>query len=354
MNRKLVIISNVQFGYNIASYYYCKYLADKFSITYICWDYNLEKVTMPGVQVKYVRRTRGIGKIVPFIRCILDSSTSRKTVLFIKYFRLISTFIRLCRPGNPCVLDIRSGSVSRNILIRFFWNSGIKLESMLYQHITVISKSLAKRLRLEKKATILPLGADILSNDNKKFNNFHLLYIGTLHNRNIDKTLMGFIRFFNEHHTSCSVKYTIIGAGQKKGNEVQLLKDIVRQANMENVIKILGRIPHEQAKKYFESHNIGLSYVPITRYFDVQPPTKTFEYLLAGMPVIATRTTENKLVINESNGILIGDNPDDIYNGLINMHTRRLQYNSEVIRKDSIRYCWKSIVNNLQKYLSSI
>jgi nucleoside-diphosphate-sugar epimerase len=73
-----------------------------------------------------------------------------------------------------------------------------------------------------------------------------------------------------------------------------------------------GRVEHI----YFDIHNIGVSYIPMLKCFDNQPPTKTFEYLLSGMPVIATATNANKDIINDVNGVLINDNSEEVYNGL--------------------------------------
>jgi len=104
-------------------------------------------------------------------------------------------------------------------------------------------------------------------------------------------------------------------------------------------------------------HNVGVSYVPITPYFDVQPPTKTFEYLLAGMPVIATRTKENEKVINEYNGVLIDDTPEDFRNGLALLYERisANKFTSSRIIESSESYTWERIVrNNFKLYIESL
>ena len=49
--------------------------------------------------------------------------------------------------------------------------------------------SLAEKLGIALKAHILPLGADVISSVNKTFDSLHLLYVGTLFNRNIDTVL---------------------------------------------------------------------------------------------------------------------------------------------------------------------
>jgi glycosyltransferase involved in cell wall biosynthesis len=89
--------------------------------------------------------------------------------------------------------------------------------------------------------------------------------------------------------------------------------------------------------------------VPITPYYDFQPVTKLYEYMLSGMPVIATNTHENRLVVNDDNGVLINDTPEDFCNGLAKICENRNSYNSLDIRKTVESYTWENIVNTILK-----
>lgn len=352
MKPNLVCINSEQFGYHTDTYYYCKYLKDKYEISYICWDHGLKKITMPGVHVEYVDRTGGIARVVRLVKCILNSISSRNTIIFIKYFKMVSTLVHLLQPCNPIVLDIRTGSIEPNPGRRFVEDLFLKVESSLFKNITVISESLARKLGLEKKASILPLGADIISSTNKKFDHLSLLYVGTLYNRKIENAIIGFAEFHKKYKGDCPLKFTIIGAGVR--DEIANLKAIAIQHGINDLVHILGRVPHDQLEVYFDTHNIGVSYIPITSYYDVQPATKTFEYLLSGMPVLATATSENRLVINPSNGVLVADTSDAYCHGLIDISNRLKLYDSAQIRRESDRYSWKIIVDNLVEYLHKV
>jgi glycosyltransferase involved in cell wall biosynthesis len=87
-----------------------------------------------------------------------------------------------------------------------------------------------------------------------------------------------------------------------------------------------------------------MSYIPITDFFDHQPPTKTFEYLMAGMPVVATGTVENRRLITEINGILTGDSEDDVFAGLRNLLVARHRFDSREIHRSIQQYSWEDIV----------
>lgn len=352
MKPELVIVTSEQFGYHVDSYYYCKYLKSKYEISNICWDHGILKVDMPGVRVFYIERSGGLWRVVRFLTQFYKITRSPDTIIFIKYMKIITTAIRLLRLTNPVVLDIRTGSVAPSLLKRIFQNLLLKSESKLFTNITIISCSLAKRLGIQKRTIILPLGADIISDSENNFNELNLLYVGTLYNRNIEKAVKGFAQFYRNNKDKCNMKFTIIGSGP--GNELAKLKAFTKKTGLDDVINVLGVVPHDQLKPYFDTHNIGISYIPQTAYYDLQPATKTYEYLLSGMPVLATSTSENKLIINDSNGVLTDDTPEGINIGLSKIYHRRTSYNSAAIRSNSLKYNWKNIVCELSCYFDTL
>ncbi len=77
--KKLIIISQEQFGYHIDTYYYCKYLRDEFDIDYICWDQGLPKMDMTRVRVYYVSRESCIPvRTIRFLRTALMLTRDKK------------------------------------------------------------------------------------------------------------------------------------------------------------------------------------------------------------------------------------------------------------------------------------
>ena len=347
---KILILCQNQFGFHVDTYFYCRYLRKKHELTYLCWDYNRPRQALEKVAVQYIsrkgnivaRNMRYLSAAVRFLR------NNRVDICFIKYFRGCS-MLRLFFPRVQFVFDIRSGSISGKKLSRLIYDSGMRFEAIFFKHITVISQSLDRKLRLEKKTTILPLGSVSICNDTKLFKTIDLIYVGTLSNRNIDKTIIGFSGFIDCIPSSLQCTYTIIGSGYHK--EEEQLRALVKAHGLEKQVKIVGHVPFPELPVYFAKANIGISFVPITPYYNVQPPTKTFDYLLSGMAVIGTATSENKLVIDNSNGVLIDDTSKAFQEGLIRVLSRKNNFSSETIRKNAEKYHWQNIIHLFDQYL---
>jgi hypothetical protein len=203
-----------------------------------------------------------------------------------------------------------------------------------------------KKLKLNPtKCTIVPLGSDILSSKNKTYINFHLLYIGTLSNRNIYQTVNGLSKFIEENQDKkIEITYDIFGDGLKK--DVERLAQSIKESKLDNIIKYHGRKNHYEIQDYFDKCNIGVSYIPITEYFDCQPPTKTFEYVNSGMVCLATATSENRVLINQENGLLFDDNEESFKEVLTKLYNNREKYNTAKIIDTLSSYTWENIVNN--------
>ncbi|MBC8550657.1 MAG: glycosyltransferase family 4 protein [Candidatus Brocadiales bacterium] len=351
---KLVIVNQIQFGYLIDNYYYCKYLRDEYEIIYICWDHKLPEIEMSGIRILYVNREGNfLIRTRRFLKHVFKELTDESAIVFNPYFKGVSLVLKLCRPKNSIVLDIRTGSVNSKQIKRKIDDWRLKFETMFFSNVTVISESLARKLNIADKAHILPLGADTISSTDKRFESLNLLYVGTLYNRKMEITLEGFKQFYAEFGDRIQITYTIIGGGPDK--EENILRDIVSEYGLSDIIKVKGPVSHDLLAPFFDASNIGISYVPLTDYFDVQPVTKTFEYILSGMPVIATRTLENKRVVNHDMGVLIGDTAEDFYSGLKVIYENRALFESANIRNSCVDYTWRNIVlNNLQPYLKML
>jgi len=342
--KRLLILGFWQFGYTTAVFKHCEFSRDEFDITYLGWDYEDPKIELPSVKVIYVSRKSNI--IVRNIRLLYKAHKEIQKgydIVFANYIKGIS-LVRLLNPKTKFILYVITMGVTYSKLKRWLFDTMVKLELRAFKNIVLINSGLAKKLKVNKY-DILTMGGNCFSKVEKSFEKLSLLYVGTLENRNVINCIKGFHRFMaenkvvSEHNTP---KFVVIGESTK--NELKEIRQYVKENKLENYIFTPGFIYQEDLYPYFEEANVGVAYVPITPYFQNQPPTKTYEYLVSGLPVIATATAANSEIVLPEAGEIVNDNAESFYEGLKKMNQRKSEFSSEKIKKLYAEDTWERMV----------
>ncbi|MGA9119732.1 MAG: glycosyltransferase [Bacteroidota bacterium] len=345
--KRLLIVNQHQFGYLTDSYAWCKYLRNDWAITYLGWDHGGKRVEVEGVQVEYVSR-RGSKplRLFRYIRAaIARLRREHFDAVIVVYFRGASLLLPWVNRSTT-IVDIRTGSDQPGTLQRTFENLLLRVECLLYKERTIVSESLQKTLSLGRaEFTVLPLGGEKMMLPPKKFESIRLFYVGTLEYRSIHETVLGLDQWWTTRKPSVTVSYDIVGSGREE--EEAALTKAIQESPLRSSIRFHGRKPNPEIIPFLERCNVGVAYVPKTWYYDCQPSTKVFEYLLAGMPVIATSTSENALVITRANGVLTEDTIDGFAHGVDEISRRLQEYDSRQIAASSQQYAWQEIVTNI-------
>jgi glycosyltransferase involved in cell wall biosynthesis len=347
----ILIITHNQFGYQTDYYKFSHYLGSEYNVTYLCFDFGYEKIQNNQLTVEYIKKYKSrLLSLINLQYHIYKHLKKEYSLIFIKYLPFIFwiTFFN----KKKIVLDIRTGPVNRNNTLRFTLTSLLKFEALFFKNITVISESLLKYLGIKaSKCHVLPLGADIIFTEPKDYSSFKLLYVGTFNSRNLSLTLKGLKQFLDISNFK-DIHYYVIGKGNKA--EEELLFNMTKTLGLNEYVTFLGYKPHDELRSYFETCNIGISFIPITKYYNIQPPTKTFEYIAAGLYVIATSTYENCRIINDSNGILINDTVEGFSSALTQLLLSK-EIDQKMIQSSIKEYTWDKIVKyNLIPYFKSI
>lgn len=347
----ILILSNEQFGYLVDYYYYVKYLSSIYNITFICPDDNLTKVTDTQADIRYLKQCNGIKRRIEYrnaLKSLIDDNSRFDMILIgIKGGMILYDLLR--KLSSVIVNDIRTLDISNSTFIRKAANLLIKFESSQANHTTVISELVADKLKLQKgHYTIIPLGGNLIDCPPKRFDQIRLIYVGTFLGRNLEDTIDGTALFVSKHpELRDKLHYDIIGDGAGK----QTITDSIKRHRLGDIVKMHGYIPNNLLGSYLSEANVGVSYIPINDKYDLQHPTKTYEYLCAGMPVIATATAANKEIINAYNGITIQDNSEDFCIGLESILANRDKYDSDAIKKGMENYTWEHIVKSLRNLI---
>lgn len=345
---KLLFVCPCQFGYLTDMYKWCLYLKSEYDITVLCFDVGLKRQVLEGVDVHYVSYSGAV--LIRGIRFVLHSLKHILLfdgIIFIEYFKNCEWLKRLL-PFKKMILDVRTLSIAGTQYARDRYNAKIEIACNEFDVVSVISNGIKSRLHCHERTFILPLGADIISPSVKTIDELRLLYVGTFDGRQIDKTIKAVSTFHNQYPV-VPISYDIIGDGSH--NELQQYRTLIKELGICDVVTLYGRVPNNEVKPYFDKANVGVSFVPITDYYNVQPPTKTFEYILSGLYTIATKTTENSAIVNADCGYLIEDTEKDFVNALVYIWNNKALIDSIKIKSALLEYQWGKLV---ERYMTEI
>lgn len=337
MDLSIIIISPRQYGYQTDYLKYVEYLSEKYSVVFLCLDQGEKKFVCDKAEIKYIKLG---GKIISYIYFLLYS------VLFIAFHsgRIMTANFKGCRFlkkiifWRKMIVNIRTVSVDKDTDKARLQNERIRKDALPFDRIIMISKGGAEQLKLPmEKVDIVGLGADIISNVPKSYDDLRLLYVGTLNNRDIIKTVRGFRRYINETNDMIAT-YDIIGDGE----ELPIIKKYVCDHQLQAQIFVHGRKRYDELSSFFDKCNIGVSFVPITEAYKYQPPTKTYEYMNSGLYTIATCNQVHIDTVSPKSGILIDDSEIDFSYALHLVKDKSIR--EQDIRHEGVPYLWRTIV----------
>lgn len=234
--------------------------------------------------------------------------------------------------SNKLVMLSFTPDVNSSRAKRFFWDHYEKFGYTGYKRFLVAEESMIDEFGLKTKKTyIINWGMNPISAIPKKFDSIRMIYIGGLSGRNIHQTIYGLKEYLDTDPEIEVERYDIIGAGKEE--YMQLIEKAIIDTGLSCIVICHGYLSDKDIVPYFDAANVGVGYVPITEYYTNCAVTKVDEYLLSGIPTIATATNWNKKIINDSNGVLVQDNAHSFCQGLELMAKRFISYSSENIIK---------------------
>lgn len=327
---------------------YTRYIDKKLHhISYICFDSGLPKIVNSPTEVIYIPVSNNkFLRYLKFNYVVSKCLHKKKYDLVFHVYGRFTLLLRLMNLKRKFILDIRTGSLSENRIKRTIKNYKISGTSLFYRRVSIISESLRKKLGVRKSKTIiLPLGGEKLTNTVKKFDVIKMIYIGTLDKRNIHETIEGLAHYIKKNKNHDINSYDIIGFGKQP--TIRKIKETISKNNLEEIVKFHGRMIYNKLKPFLMNSNCGIVYIPQTKYYETQPSTKLFEYILSGIPVIATNTYENRVHLIDECGIISEDNPVDFSNAIDRFVKKTPSFDTEQIKNLYKLNEWQNITKHI-------
>ncbi|MGN4931238.1 glycosyltransferase family 4 protein [Bacillus cereus group sp. MYBK14-1] len=363
--KKILLVPKSQYGYNTDYLKMVDYLADQnIEIDIYCFDNGNAKVKIPNnVNLEYVSRSKNkfinyVKYNLGIIKYIMKNRKEYNWIIIsgtIEYCGLIPMLMKKITPGTKWIMDIRTCAVFASEKKRRFYDNAMKWSTRFFDHVTVISNLLAKKLQIPKY-TLLPLGANrIVDISQKELNKgeIRFLYVGTFENRNFENVIKAYDIFCKRVGKGIKTQFDIVGFAYTEKYQQKVIRAIDDAENKDK-IQYHGRKSHDEIRDLFRQATVGFSYVPITDYYDVQPPTKTYEYIINGIVCIGTNTKANAEIINSTNGILINDDINSIVNGMERVLEGISKYNVLKLAATVEYYEWEKIESRFYRFLKEI
>ena len=153
----------------------------------------------------------------------------------------------------------------------------------------------------------MPIASQIETLQN---NAMHLIYIGTVSQaRGRDLMLDAMVilaKKSNMHEYDNVLKLTIIGATE---SELTYCQQRISDLNIAKFVDVIGRVSGHEIPQYLAQADVGICLWEPNKWNEFNPPTKLFEYLVAGIPVLASNIrTHTRYIQDWQNGLIFDYN----------------------------------------------
>jgi len=168
-----------------------------------------------------------------------------------------------------------------------------------------------------------------------------LIYVGSVHENRGRDVMLEALAIANRE--SNIARLTIVGASEDQSNYCH---DVARRLGVADAVTIHGRVPGYEIPDHFSKADAGLCLWADLPWHRFNPPTKLFEYLVAGLPVLASNIrTHTHYVEDGVNGLIFEYDSASMAQAIIRLHARRddLIPMKQRARESSSAYLWQSI-----------
>lgn len=111
---------------------------------------------------------------------------------------------------------------------------------------------------------------------------------------------------------------TIIGASDE---QLTYCKTRITELNITDYVSVTGRVPGSQVPSHLAQADAGICLWEDKPWYQFNPPTKLFEYLVAGLPVLASNIrTHTRYVQNWHNGLIFDYHPQSLAIAIFELH----------------------------------
>ncbi|MCH8958643.1 MAG: glycosyltransferase, partial [Proteobacteria bacterium] len=121
--------------------------------------------------------------------------------------------------------------------------------------------------------------------------------------RGLDLLIRAVDEFVRVKDGGKSIKVDIVGNGAEKENLIALVKDLA----IEDIVRIHGWLEQEEVNALLKKSNVGALTYRVCSHWNHTIPNKIFDYMKAGLPIIATNVMPIARILQKTKSGIFGD-----------------------------------------------
>jgi len=315
---------------------------------------NILKKIIRFPVIKFIKDLYSYNEYYLKCRKILNGMQQDFDVIHCHDLNTLETGVKLSREFQMKVIydshELFNEMTGRNKLDRLY---GYKLEKKLLKlvdHLIVVNPFIIKVFKEQynslPKSTVIqniPLyRSEDLNNIKENYfrekynlgeDDFLLLYQGGLDPYRGLEEIISAMNYLPSHF-----KLILIGDGRIKENLYQL----VREENLLNRVFFHDKVPSNKILSYTKQADIGLvMYKNKSKNNYFSTPNKIFEYLLAGIPTVASNHPGKSYIVkNNQTGICTEETPEKIAEAVLEIYNNYDFYKNNCLR-NATKYSWE-------------
>lgn len=139
-----------------------------------------------------------------------------------------------------------------------------------------------------------------------------LVYTGTvMRERGRDVMLEGLAL---ARQRGCNATLTIVGAAE---DQLSYCRERAQELGIAEAVNVVGRVPGSEIPSYLANADVGICIWEDRIWWRFNPPTKLFEYLVAGLPVLGSRIRTHSDYVKDGHNGWIFDYDAEAFAGAI-------------------------------------
>ena len=256
--------------------------------------------------------------------------------------------------GSKVILDIhdispelfmsKQGLKSENCVVKilkFLENLSVSFVDYVITVGEPFAEILRKRNRLNRKLSIIMNSADpklfnsskyLTEHERLKKREFIIMYHGSLFKRYGVDVAVKAVYLLKDKLPN--IRFKIYG----RGEAVDGLRKLISDFSLDNYVDLAGYVPTDDIPLSISNADIGIVPYRKDRFTDLLFPTKAFEYIVMGKPIIVSRTAAVESIFDDSAVMFFEpDNEQDLARCILELY-HNPEKRSELVRTAKKQY----------------